>query len=552
MADTFKNRPTPGVYITEVDAFPNSVVGVPTAVPAFIGYTQKATVEGKPAFLTPIAISSLAEFESIFGVGFKPVYNIVKVGPPSTAVGATPSASAAQPANVDFQVGTSSYHLQPLRAQFNLYLSMRLFFDNGGGNCYVVSVGDYTKSGQAPNGVAVNEADLANGIKAVHNQFGPTMLVIPDAVLLPDQGAFSKVAQAMLAQCGELQDRVAILDVYGAQTVNQSNLDTALDPVVTAFQTSVGANALSYGMAYFPFLNTSVANAGDVDYTCFSSQPDSSVATEPPGGSMLQYLLEQVADTLYVPGTAPRQAVQAYINDTTVVVENPTNPGDPAVQQQIQALDQKLANALPAYQQWQSIILQKMNVLPPSGGMAGVFTLSDNTRGVWNAPANLSLNAVVSCTVNLNDAQQGPLNMPLNGKAIDVIRDFVGRGTIVWGARTLDGNSNDWRYIQVRRTIVYIEQSIKNALNAYVFAANNAQTWTAVTSMISNFLQGVWSQGGLMGDKASDAFTVQCGLGSTMTGQDILDGYMIVSVTLQMIRPAEFIELTFRQKMQGA
>jgi Bacteriophage tail sheath protein len=69
--------------------------------------------------------------------------------------------------------------------------------------------------------------------------------------------------------------------------------------------------------------------------------------------------------------------------------------------------------------------------------------------------------------------------------------------------------------------------------------------------MVSSFLQGLWSQGGLMGAKASDAFTVQCGLGSTMTGQDILNGYMIVQVTLQMIRPAEFIELTFKQKMEG-
>ena len=552
MADTFKNRSTPGVYITEVDAFPTSVVGVPTAVPAFIGYTQKASMGGKDVFLEPMAITSLAAFESIFGAGFKPVYNIVETGPVNPSFATQQSATSSLPAICDFQVDSTCYELQPVKTQFNLYLSMRFFFANGGGNCYVVSVGDYTNAGKSPNGVAVSEADLANGIKAIRNQTGPTMLVIPDAVLLPDQGAFSNIAQAMLTQCGELQDRVTILDVYGAQTVNQGNLATALDPVVAAFQVSVGDKALCYGMAYFPFLNTSVAQSGDVNYTNFNPLQASGAAASSPGTTMLQSLLEQVADTLYAPGSAKRQTVQTYIDDITVVVEDPSNPGDPAVQQQIQALNLKLANALPPYQQWQSIILQKMNVLPPSGGIAGVYTLSDNTRGVWNAPANLGMNSVVSCTVALNDAQQGPLNMPLNGKAIDVIRDFVGRGSIVWGARTLDGNSNDWRYIQVRRTIVYVEQSIKNALNPFLFAANNAQTWTTVTSMISNFLQGLWSQGGLMGDKASDAFTVLCGLGSTMTGQDILNGYMIVQVTLQMIRPAEFIELTFKQKMQGA
>ncbi len=538
------NRTTPGIYSQELDAFPPSIAGVQTAVPAFIGYTEKASLDGKSVFLTPIPVSSMAEFESTFGVGFKQVYNIVEV----TAI----SSSSGAPVNWDFQVGDSYYRLQRMNALFNLYWSMRLFFANGGGSCYVVSVGDYTHSGQSPSGVAVDEADLIKGLGAIREQAGPTMLVIPDAVLLPDLGSFAMIAQAMLTQSGALQDRMALLDVYGAEAVNQKNVSTALDPVITAFQSSVGGNSLSYGSAYFPFLNTTVAQSGDVNYTNFNPLPDPSVTTSPAGGTMLQYLLEEVADSLYAPGSAARQTVQNEINQITVVVEDPRNPGDPAIEAKIQALNQSLTNALPPYQQWQDIMLEKRNILPPSAGMAGVFTLSDETQGVWNAPANVALNSVASCTVNLNDAQQGPLNTPLNGKAIDVIRDFAGRGPIVWGARTLDGNNYDYRYIQVRRTIIYIQQSIQNALNPFVFAANDGQTWVTVTSMISNFLQGVWSQGGLMGDKASDAYSVACGLGSTMTAQDILDGYMIVQVTLQMIRPAEFIELTFKQKMQGA
>jgi uncharacterized protein len=264
---------------------------------------------------------------------------------------------------------------------------------------------------------------------------------------------------------------------------------------------------------------------------------------------MLQALLEQVADEGYAPGSADRKMVQGYIDDVTVIVEDPNAPGRA---QQILALNQKLSNALPAYQQWQDVLIGRMSVLPPSGAMAGIFTLSDQTHDVWNTPANMIVASVTSCTVKLNDAQQGPLNVPVNGKAVNAIREFLGRGPVVWGGRTLDGNSYDWRYIQVRRTILWIEQSIKNALKPFAFAANDAQTWVTVTSMISNFLQGVWAQGGLMGDKASDAFTVQCGLPVTMTAQDILDGYMIVQVTLQMVHPAEFMELTFRQKMQSA
>lgn len=170
---------------------------------------------------------------------------------------------------------------------------------------------------------------------------------------------------------------------------------------------------------------------------------------------------------------------------------------------------------------------------------------------MWNAPANVTLSSVTAPTFPITESQQGGLNVPVDGKAVDVLRDFTGRGTVVWGARTLDGNSPDYRYVQVRRTLIYVEQSIKGALQPFVFAANDGKTWVTVVAMVSGFLQGLWNQGGLMGATASEAFSVECGLGSTMTGQDILDGYMIVQVTLQMIRPAEFIELVFKKKMEG-
>ncbi|MPM89205.1 hypothetical protein SDC9_136313 [bioreactor metagenome] len=194
--------------------------------------------------------------------------------------------------------------------------------------------------------------------------------------------------------------------------------------------------------------------------------------------------------------------------------------------------------------------LFQVNCLPVSAAMAGIYTMVDNTRGVWKAPANVSIANVVSPAVNLANADQEDLNVPVNGKAINAIRSFVGEGIMVWGARTLDGNSLDWRYINVRRTMIMLEESVKNATRAYVFELNVANTWVNIKSMISNFLNGIWKRGGLAGSSPEDAYNVHVGLGETMTPEDILEGIMRVTVLVAVARPAEFIEITFQQQMQ--
>jgi hypothetical protein len=191
-----------------------------------------------------------------------------------------------------------------------------------------------------------------------------------------------------------------------------------------------------------------------------------------------------------------------------------------------------------------------MNLLPPSGAIAGVYSLVDGRSGVWKAPANVSLNSVISPTASISDADQENLNVDVQGKSINAIRSFIGEGVLVWGARTLDGNSLDWRYIGVRRTMIFLEQSIKLATKAYVFENNVSTTWVTIKSMIRNFLTGIWKRGGLAGAIPDDAFAVFCGLGETMTGDDILEGILRVTVLVAVTRPAEFIEITFQQQMQ--
>ena len=189
-------------------------------------------------------------------------------------------------------------------------------------------------------------------------------------------------------------------------------------------------------------------------------------------------------------------------------------------------------------------------MLPPSAAMAGLYTMTDNARGVWKAPANIGVLGISSPAFEISDDEQQDLNVDVNGKSINAIRSFIGEGTLVWGARTLDGNSLDWRYVNVRRTMIMLEQSVKLAAKAYVFEPNDAQTWVTIKSMISNFLTGIWKRGGLAGAVPADAFSVHVGLGETMTGEDILEGILRVTVLVAITRPAEFIEITFQQQMQ--
>jgi uncharacterized protein len=145
--------------------------------------------------------------------------------------------------------------------------------------------------------------------------------------------------------------------------------------------------------------------------------------------------------------------------------------------------------------------------------------------------------------------ETGPITA---GLSINAIRAFTGKGTLVWGARTLAGNDNEWRYVPVRRLFIMIEESVQKATAFAVFEPNDATTWLKVKAMIESYLYGLWEQGALAGPTPEAAYFVHVGLGRTMTAQDILEGRMIVEVGIAAVRPAEFIILKFTHKLQEA
>ena len=189
--------------------------------------------------------------------------------------------------------------------------------------------------------------------------------------------------------------------------------------------------------------------------------------------------------------------------------------------------------------------------MPPSPGIVGQYATVDNSRGVWKAPANVNIDYVIKPVIKITDQQQEILNVDPNaGKSVNVIRSFVGRGNaIIWGSRTLAGNSNEWRYVPVRRFFNMVEESVKKATIQFVFEPNDINTWSRVKSMIDNFLVQQWKAGALMGTTPEQAFYVKVGLNETMSEVDIWEGRMIVEIGMAVVRPAEFIILKFSHKM---
>ncbi|WP_374461402.1 phage tail sheath family protein [Chryseobacterium taeanense] len=442
------NYKTPGAYVEEIAKFPPSVAQVETAIPAFIGYTEKGPKN------EPTRISSMLEYETIFGKAKNEAFTFDVV-----------DATANTPRTVTATLSPSP---------FKMYYAMQMYFANGGGPCYIVSVAsDYPSAG-------VKLADLKAGLDTLEKEDEPTLTVIPDAEGLSASEAYNLYGLA-LDQAEQMKDRFVIMDVLG---------DTA--NAVKDFRDNVtsgpSGERLKYGAAYHPKLET----------------------------------------------------VLSYSYDPSIMVDG-------------QTLEYWKTHDSELYNLSKNAMESKKVVMVPSSSMAGVYAKVDSTSGVFKAPANVGLNYVVAPTEKISHEDQESLNVdPEAGKSINAIRTFTGKGPLVWGARTLDGNSNEWRYISVRRFFNMVEESVKKATERFVFEPNTANTWIRVQTMIENFLNQQWQDGALAGSKPEEAYYVSVGLNKTMSAQDILEGRMNIEIGMAAVRPAEFIVLRFSHKLQEA
>lgn len=463
---------TPGVFVEEISTFGPSIVGVATAIPAFIGYTAnhsslEAGVLGGAA-KKPVRITSFKEYELIFGK----VNETINLKVEDTITSGTLVSR-----NISFDTGTTFKN--------KLYYHMQLYFSNGGGPCYIVSIGAAVETPTA--------ADFGLGLEEIELVDEPTLIVFPEAYNL------SAADHAQLIKDGvdlsaKLQDRFVIADV------NKDVPTTTFD----SFRGSVNSVNNKYGALYYPALNTLITRTYTNATATVTTHTEAINGAAPTNGAQNGDLLSLVQTE----NTAMYNAILTFLNGSGIT-------------------------------------------LPASAAVAGVYAQVDDQRGVWKAPANVPLDLVSSPSVKLSDADQEGLNVNTDsGISINAIRAFTGKGNLIWGARTMDGNSAEWRYINVRRLFIFTEESVKKALQAYVFEPNTSQTWLRLKGTIDNFLTGLWRQGALAGAKPDDAFFVRVGLGVTITADDINNGILNIEIGLAASRPAEFIVLKFSQIQQ--
>ncbi|RQO66361.1 phage tail sheath family protein [Pedobacter sp. KBW06] len=467
---------TPGVYIEEIPHLPPSIASVETAIPAFIGYTEKAQwKEADDLKNKPWRIESLLQYEQFFGYP----------DPEKESLSVVFDTTAGKN-EVNGKIDETK------RSKFLMYYSLQLFFGNGGGACWITSVGNYTDAGGL-----IMAADLSAGLKQVAKINEVTLLVFPDSVNLATLTDYYDIHTQAIQQCVDLQDRFTVLDVYhDAANLEEWELD------VKALRDTLSGTTdfLKYAAVYFPKIYSGV-----------------------------DYNYKVVGD-------------QSKDNDDLVKITGIAG---------VTKLSELLATKNAQYFQAKSAITNIQMLLPASVAVVGVYAQVDNARGVWKAPANINIANAIRPQYLITHSEQMGLNVDAQaGKSINVIRSFAGRGpAIIWGARTLAGNDNEWRYVPVRRFFSMVEESVKNATEQFVFEPNDRNTWVRVKSMIENYLTQQWKSGALMGASTKEAFFVHIGLGETMTELDLWEGRMIVEIGMAAVRPAEFIILRFMHKM---
>lgn len=555
---------SPGVYVEEYDNSPRPIEGVGTSVAGFVGFAEKGPTEG-----ALFVITSYREFVRQFGRSLS-----------------------------EFEYGEYRY-LAPAVEQF---------FVNGGSSCYVsrVSVPD-AKAAFAKKGILYVEA---GSVGKWGNKIQITLTSVTrrkmQVVGLNGEAYVAKSVDGFregdLVVCGGVYNRIkSIIDnsVTFEQPFEEEIVDTALLPVTLVYlvETDVsvrcGEEAENYRGVSFNTANPNyiayrMANSELVKITVNQDDklgnPVEAILGEGCGDGM--FMLENGQDGSISKATAGtfigedngpgrRTGLEAFVELANVNMllvpgitipevivsmvgqcENLKNrfaiidmPNDCHKVKELLAYREMIDSSYAAmYHPWLQVYdrsSNKTDFIPPSGAVAGVYARTDSTRGVHKAPANETVFAA-GLSVNYTKNEQDFLNPA----GVNLIRALPGQGIRIWGARTASSNTN-FKYVNVRRLFIYVEESIKANTNWVVFEPNDESLWDRVGVTIRSFLDNLWRNGMLAGALPSEAYFVEIGP-STMSRDDIASGRLICNIGIAPSKPAEFVIFRVTQFTAGA
>jgi phage tail sheath protein FI len=499
----------PGVYIEETTSSVRTIVGVATSITAFIGAAPRGSAD------MPVRIASFSDYVRRFG-------GLSRTSPMSYAVSQYFLNGGSDAIIVRVQHGNADTAKLILPAGVGESLTLEADSAGDWGNRLRVSVqnSDPVAFPNAFN-LVIRELDAAD----------PTQIAATETFLNLTTGIGDKrYVGAILAQ------ESALVTVLGAPPSVRPTATLAPQPLAGG-------------------LDGDAIDDGDISDPGLEGTKEGIYALEKADLFNLLCIPPLTMDADI--GTATHDAALAYARRRRAVylVDSPaswSSAADPvgAVEAGLDALATKLDNGaiyFPRILAPDPLQENRLESFAPSGAVAGVIARTDATRGVWKAPAGMEaiLIGVPQLTVKLNDAENGRLNQ----LGVDCLRSFPGIGNIVWGGRTLRGAdrlADQWKYLSVRRTAYFIEETLYRNTAWVVFEPNDEPLWSQIRLNIGAFMQGLFQQGAFQGKTPSQAYLVKCDR-ETTTQNDINRGVVNIIVGFAPLKPAEFVVIKIEQ-----
>ncbi len=488
----------PGVYVEEIPSVSRPIEGVATSIAAFVGVTQRNSLNVNG----PILIGSMDDYLSQFG----PI----------------------------------------LSSTDKMSLAVQAFYLNGGGAAYICPLSTASVTAEETFG---GFTILAKGDGPWGSQLYIRITNIDDPVFDMEVGTRNSTGTFYTTEKYEAVTLDDTSDDYIVSVIGESSsliTVTVTDDTILPSPTNAEGDPLLGGSQTTPvasdftsFYNTILRKYRDISIMLL---PGQEWAANGSGNSIISATLshcEKMKNRILI--IDPPEEPELDNASTVSTMSLPTSTYSVLYYPWV-----GMSN--PIYHPDRNSTVGKTVNVAPSAIAAGMWAKIDGKRGIWKAPAGVEtqLSGAASLKYHVENLEQDQLN-PLG---VNCIRKLPNYGTVFWGSRTLATKADpEWRYVPVRRTAIYIEESIYNGIQWAVFEPNDHPLWSSLRANIGNFMNGLFRAGAFQGQTAKDSYFVRCGLGDTMTQSDIDLGQVIVMVGFAPLKPAEFVIVRIQQKV---